>query len=72
MAAPAASVHARVTEALLTVQRQVQYAMAQREFGLELSAEELRLAQRALSEITGDFSTEDLLGQIFSTFCIGK
>jgi len=66
------SARARHTEALLTVQRQVQYAMAQREFGLELSAEELRLAQRALSEITGDFSTEDLLGQIFSTFCIGK
>ncbi|GJM10681.1 MAG: tRNA modification GTPase MnmE [Lysobacteraceae bacterium] len=38
----------------------------------ELLAEELRLAQQALSEITGEFSNEDLLGQIFSTFCIGK
>ncbi len=39
---------------------------------LELLAEELRLAHRALEEITGAFSTEDLLGQIFSRFCIGK
>jgi tRNA modification GTPase len=39
---------------------------------LELLAEELRLAHRALEEITGAFSSEDLLGQIFSRFCIGK
>ncbi len=39
---------------------------------LELFAEELRLAQRALSEITGAFSADDLLGEIFSKFCIGK
>jgi tRNA modification GTPase len=38
----------------------------------ELVAESLRAAQWALSEITGEFTTEDLLGQIFSTFCIGK
>lgn len=38
----------------------------------ELLAEELRLAQRALGEIVGDYTTEDLLGSIFSTFCIGK
>jgi tRNA modification GTPase len=38
----------------------------------ELLAEELRQAQRALSEITGEFTTEDLLGEIFSGFCIGK
>jgi len=38
----------------------------------ELLAEELRLAQRALSEITGEFTPDDLLGQIFSSFCIGK
>ena len=38
----------------------------------ELSAEELRLAQNALSEITGEFSSDDLLGEIFSSFCIGK
>ena len=38
----------------------------------ELFAEELRLAQRALSEITGEFTPDDLLGEIFSRFCIGK
>jgi tRNA modification GTPase len=39
---------------------------------LDLLAEELRLAQNALSEITGEFSSDDLLGVIFSKFCIGK
>ena len=39
---------------------------------LELFAEELRLAQDALGEITGEFSADDLLGVIFSRFCIGK
>jgi tRNA modification GTPase len=39
---------------------------------LEFFAEELRLAQDALSEITGEFSADDLLGVIFSQFCIGK
>jgi tRNA modification GTPase len=38
----------------------------------ELAAEELRLAHDTLQAITGRFSTEDLLGEIFSTFCIGK
>jgi len=39
---------------------------------LDLLAEELRLAQNALSEITGEFTSDDLLGVIFSKFCIGK
>lgn len=39
---------------------------------LELFAEELRLAQLALSRITGEFSADDLLGEIFGRFCIGK
>lgn len=39
---------------------------------IELFAEELRLAQDALGEITGEFSADDLLGVIFSRFCIGK
>jgi len=39
---------------------------------LELFAEELRLAQQALSSITGEFSADDLLGEIFGRFCIGK
>ncbi len=38
----------------------------------ELLAEELRLAHQALGEITGEFSADDLLGEIFSSFCIGK
>ena len=38
----------------------------------ELLAEELRLAQKALGEITGEFTSDDLLGRIFSEFCIGK
>lgn len=38
----------------------------------ELLAEELRLAQQELSEITGEFTSDDLLGRIFSSFCIGK
>ena len=38
----------------------------------ELLAEELRLAQHSLGEITGEFTSDDLLGRIFSSFCIGK
>lgn len=38
----------------------------------ELLAEDLRQAQQALGEITGEFTTDDLLGRIFSSFCIGK
>ncbi|MCP4283162.1 MAG: tRNA uridine-5-carboxymethylaminomethyl(34) synthesis GTPase MnmE [Gammaproteobacteria bacterium] len=38
----------------------------------ELLAEDLRQAQNTLSEITGEFSSDDLLGRIFSSFCIGK
>ena len=38
----------------------------------ELAAEDLRLAQLAMSEITGEFTPDDLLGRIFSSFCIGK
>ena len=38
----------------------------------EFFAEELRLAQAALSEITGEFTADDLLGEIFARFCVGK
>lgn len=43
-----------------------------REGDAELLAEELRIAQQALAEITGEFTSEDLLGRIFAGFCIGK
>jgi len=39
---------------------------------IELFAEELRMAQDAVSSITGEFTADDLLGEIFSRFCIGK
>ena len=45
---------------------------AQSDQSLDLFAEELRLAQLQLSSITGEFSSDDLLGVIFSRFCIGK
>ena len=49
----------------------VQHLAAQDQM-LDLLAEELRLAQMALNEITGEFGADDLLGVIFSRFCIGK
>ena len=52
--------------------RLAQQHAAVRDAALDLLAEELRLAHRALGEITGVFSNEDLLGEIFSRFCIGK
>jgi tRNA modification GTPase len=66
---------ARHVQALQTAQQHVQAAQAHaalRDAALDLLAEELRLAHRALGEITGVFSNEDLLGKIFSGFCIGK
>lgn len=62
---------ARHLEALNRAQDHLQSA---REAGrqLEFFAEELRLAQEALGEITGEFTADDLLGVIFSQFCIGK
>lgn len=44
----------------------------QRDQAGELLAEDLRLAQQSLSQITGEFTADDLLGRIFSSFCIGK
>ena len=46
--------------------------LAQKAPALDVLAEELRLAQNALNAITGEFSSDDLLGVIFSSFCIGK
>jgi tRNA modification GTPase len=53
------------------LQRAGQHAQ-QNDQALDLFAEELRLSQERLSSITGEFSSDDLLGVIFSRFCIGK
>ena len=66
---------ARHVEALQAVGVHLDQAMAQlRAAGphLDLLAEELRLGQNALNAITGEFTSDDLLGVIFSSFCIGK
>ncbi len=66
---------ARHVQALQVVQQHLDASVAQLEASgpaLDLLAEELRLAQNALSDITGEFSSDDLLGVIFSSFCIGK
>ena len=66
---------ARHVDALARVARHLVQAEAKlgaRNPALDLLAEELRLAQNALNEITGEFGADDLLGVIFSRFCIGK
>lgn len=64
----------RHLEALKKSHEFVQNALNQLQTNLasELVAEELRLAQQTLAEITGEFTSDDLLGKIFSSFCIGK
>ena len=51
---------------------QAQALVSLQQPALDLVAEELRLAHEALSSITGQFTADDLLGEIFSRFCIGK
>ena len=66
---------ARHLEALRAVDAHLMEAAAQLMSdgpALDLLAEELRLAQNALNSITGEFGADDLLGVIFSSFCIGK
>ncbi|MBT9488363.1 MAG: tRNA uridine-5-carboxymethylaminomethyl(34) synthesis GTPase MnmE [Rubrivivax sp.] len=66
---------ARHLQALALARTHIEAAVvhaAQRDAVLDLLAEELRLAHRALQAITGEFTADDLLGEIFSRFCIGK
>jgi tRNA modification GTPase len=68
------SARRRHLEALARTHHHLQQSatlMTERRAG-ELIAEELRLAQQCLGEITGAISSDDLLGKIFSSFCIGK
>jgi len=68
------SARSRHLEALARARACVETAareLKQRRAG-ELIAEELRLGQRALEEVTGTFTADDLLGRIFGSFCIGK
>jgi tRNA modification GTPase len=70
----AISARLRHLEALARARAHVEEAerqLTERRAG-ELVAEELRAAQTALNEITGEFTSDDLLGRIFSSFCIGK
>jgi len=65
----------RHVQALARTDEHLQLAQAhadQRDAALDLFAEELRLAHGALGEITGQFTADDLLGEIFGRFCIGK
>lgn len=62
---------ARHLQALTAVETHLNFAQSQIN-SAELVAEELRLAQESLSGITGEFTPDDLLGEIFSKFCIGK
>jgi len=65
----------RHVQALLRVREHLELAqlhLSAQAQSLDLLAEELRHAQNALGEITGEFSADDLLGVIFSSFCIGK
>jgi tRNA modification GTPase len=70
----AISARARHLDALARARQHTQEALRQLTEGRagELAAEELRAVQQALGEITGEFTSEDLLGRIFAGFCIGK
>lgn len=63
--------HLDALQRALTHIKEAERQLTDRRAG-ELMAEDLRLAQQALAEITGEFTSDDLLGRIFSSFCIGK
>lgn len=61
----------RHLNALRSAERHVNLALINIE-SIDLCAEDLRLGQNSLSEVTGEFVADDLLGEIFSSFCVGK
>jgi len=63
--------HVEALKASLTSLHHAKSIFEQTQSG-ELMAEDLRFSQQALNQITGEFTTEDLLGKIFSSFCVGK
>ncbi len=73
-AAGTVSARARHLEALATARAHTEAAARQLSESRagELVAEELRAAQQSLSQITGEFTSDELLGRIFAGFCIGK
>jgi len=70
-AEPPAATRLRHQELLTEASERLRHALTQDE-ALELAAEDVRLAARALDRITGRIDPEQVLGRIFSTFCIGK
>jgi tRNA modification GTPase len=68
---PPAATRLRHKELLTEAAERLRHALAQDE-ALELAAEDVRLAARALDRITGRIDPEQVLGRIFATFCIGK
>jgi tRNA modification GTPase len=66
------SARRRHVDALARVRELLLAARAELDGRLELTAEHLRRAQSALGELTGELTSDDLLGEIFATFCIGK
>ncbi len=66
------SARRRHLDALERARGHLMAARPQLDSALELAAEHLRNAQTALSELTGELTSDDLLGEIFATFCIGK
>ena len=68
------SARSRHLDALLRARTHIGVGLnrLQAERALELAAEELRAAQGALGELTGEVTSDDLLGEIFASFCIGK
>jgi len=66
------SARRRHLDAMARARRELTAAQPHLTGALELAAEHLRSAQSSFSELTGELTSDDLLGEIFSTFCIGK